>query len=121
QIIRQGETVASASYLHVAPRDLVTLLVPDYHGSSLAGNFRGPLALSIETTIYAGILTLPLALAGALHRNRRLAACLAGMAALGLDAVAVRRNRAAQWTAIAASAGLVAALVILTLTRVGTR
>ncbi len=163
QIIRQGETVASASYLHVAPRDLVTLLIPDYHGSSLAGNFRGPLALSIETTIYAGVLTLPLALAGALHRNRRLAVCfgllalvgltaamgtpvfralfvlvpgvartrdvtrfkllldagLAGMAALGLDAVLVR-NRAARWTAIAASAGLVAALVVLTLTRVGT-
>ncbi len=165
QIIRQGETVASASYLHVAPRDLVTLLIPDYRGSSLAGNFRGPLALSIETTIYAGVLTLPLALAGALHRNRRLAVCfglltlvgltaamgtpvfralfvlvpgvartrdvtrfkllldagLAGMAALGLDAVLIRRNRSARWTAIAASAGLLAVLVILTLTRVGTR
>jgi hypothetical protein len=165
QIIRQGETVASASYLHVAPRDLVTLLIPDYHGSSLAGNFRGPLALSIETTVYAGVLTLPLALAGALHRNRRLALCfgllavvgltaamgtpvfralfvlvpgvartrdvtrfkllldagLAGLAALGLDTVRSRRNRAARWTAIAASAGLVAALVVLTLTRAGTR
>ncbi|MEA2504744.1 MAG: hypothetical protein QOG36_1787, partial [Actinomycetota bacterium] len=165
QIIRQRETVASASYLHVAPRDLVTLLIPDYHGSSLSGNYRGLLALSIETTIYAGVLTLPLALAGALHRNRRLAVCfglltlvgltaamgtpvfhalfalvpgvartrdvtrfkllldagLAGMAALGVDAVLGRRNRAARWTAIAASAALVAALVVLTLTRVGTR
>src|SRR5207244_12205916 len=115
--------------------------------------------------IFAAVLTLALALAAALHRNRRLAVCfgllalvgltaamgtpvfralfvlvpgvartrdvtrfkllldagLAGMAALGLDAVLARGNRAARWTAIATSAGLVAALVILTLTRVGTR
>ena len=86
QIIRQQETIANASFIHIAPRNLPTMLIPDYLGNSLDGTYAGWLGFAIETTIYAGVVTLPLAIAGLAHRNRRLATAFGGLAALGLAA-----------------------------------
>ena len=86
QIVRQKETVLSASYIRLAPRNLFTLLIPDYLGNARDGTWVGWLGFSIETTIYAGIVAVPLAIAGAWHRNRRAVIAFGILAAVGLAA-----------------------------------
>ena len=166
EIVRQTETVASASLTRLTSGSLPTFLIPDYRGSLLTGNYATPATpgLFVETTVFSGIITLPLAVAGLFHRDRRLPLAfgllaavgvgaafgtplahllqamvpgigrtraiaryklfisfgLAGLAAAGLDAI-LRRSRAAISAAAGASAGVVAALVVMTATRWGTR
>ena len=86
QIVRQQETVASASFIRLSAHTLTTALVPDYLGNSLDHNYRSWLGFYIETTIYAGVVTLPLAFAGFWNRRRRLSVAFGLMALVGLTA-----------------------------------
>lgn len=86
QIVRQKETVLSASSIRLAPRNLLTLVIPDYLGNARDGTWAGWLGFSIETTIYAGIATIPVAVAGLWHRNRRAVVAFGLLAVVGLAA-----------------------------------
>ncbi|MGH2719054.1 MAG: hypothetical protein ACRDJU_10780, partial [Actinomycetota bacterium] len=83
-IVRQKVTYSQATLFRLTLHDLWTLLVPDYHGNPLNGNYRGFAGLYLEATIFAGVLTLPLAVGGAVHRHRRLALLFAGLTLVGL-------------------------------------
>jgi hypothetical protein len=83
-ILRQKTTFAAAERTKLPPEHAPTLVLPDYRGSPLDGNFAGPGVNYTETAIYAGILTLPLAFLGLLNRPGRLAVFFALITAIGL-------------------------------------
>lgn len=161
-IVRQKETYAAAVLYHLVPGDLATLLIPDYRGNSLAQNYMGFVGLYVESTIFAGVLAVPLGIAGLVHRNRRVVVSfavltlvgllgatgtpltrllvllpglsrtrevtrlkvlldfgLAGMVALGLDAL-LSRQSLARWVALTVAAACAAAIVVMVSTRAGT-
>ncbi len=142
---------------------LKTLLIPDFFGNPVNNNYLFAPVYYTDTAVYAGVLTLPLAVAGVFHGRRRLSlsfglvallglagafgapllrvvfvelpllsrfpgtnlmallldAGIAGLAALGLDAL-LRRSPRATRAATVASGVLLAALAALTVFRWGT-
>lgn len=164
-IVRQQESVAKATSIRLVPSQMETMLIPDYKGSLLTGTYQPALnpGLFIETTVFAGVVTLPLALAGFWNRHRRavlllgvllafgllasfrspvsdllqsavpgidrtrdiaryrmfISFSLAGMGALGLDAV-MAGVRSAQRVAMASGLAALAGIVVMTLSRAGT-
>lgn len=84
QIVRQKETLTSASLYRLTPRQLPTLLIPDYLGNPVDKNYFSFPGIHLETAFYAGILALPLAVAGFWHRNRRAVAAFAVLVAVGV-------------------------------------
>ena len=87
EIVRQTTTWETARLTFLPEAHLPTLLVPDYLGSPVDGNWDGPGVNYTETALWAGLLTLPLAAVGLLSRFRRAALFFAAMAAVGLLAV----------------------------------
>jgi hypothetical protein len=85
-IARQKETVAFASAVRLLPRDLPTLLLPQYLGNPRAGTYPGIPYGYLESTFYVGVLSIPLAVAGCWHRNRRLSLAFALMVLVGAGA-----------------------------------
>ena len=83
-IVRQKVSYSQATLFRLTLRDLSTLLVPDYHGNPLTRNYPGFTGLYLEATIFAGVLALPLAVGGAVHRNRRLALLFGVLTLVGL-------------------------------------
>ncbi|HVF13724.1 MAG TPA: YfhO family protein [Acidimicrobiales bacterium] len=83
-IVRQTTTFDVAKSTALPPEHLPTLLLPDYRGSPLDGNFVGPGINYTATAWYAGLLTLPLAVLGLLARPRRPAAFFALLTAFGV-------------------------------------
>ncbi len=83
-ILRQETTLDHALLTALPTEHSPTLLLPDYLGSPLDGNYDGPGVNYTETAIYAGILTLPLAALGLLNRPGRLAAFFFLITVIGL-------------------------------------
>ncbi len=83
-IIRQKTTFDVARTTALPIRHIPTLLLPDYLGSPLDGNYAGPGVNYTETAWYAGLLTLPLAAVGLFARRRRYVAFFAIVTAIGL-------------------------------------
>lgn len=86
-IVRQRTTWDVARSTFLPRQHAATLLVPDYLGSPIDGNWQGPGVNYTETMLYAGLLALPLALYGSLHRNRRAAAFFVVVTSIGVLAV----------------------------------
>lgn len=86
QIVRQKETLATVSAFSLPVRQLSTLLIPDYLGNPLTSAVPYAGAHFYELTFYAGIVTLPLAVAGILHRSRRVVVFFGLLAVLALGA-----------------------------------
>jgi hypothetical protein len=163
QLARHKETVATLLRSRIPAALAKTLLIPDFFGNPVTRNYSFPAPYYTETALYAGIVTLPLAAAGVLHRNRRLAVGfgllalggagaafgtpllhllflhlpllsrfgginhmvllldtgLAGLAALGLDALLTGTARPAR-LALGGCAGLAVAVAVLAFSRWGT-
>jgi hypothetical protein len=162
-ILRQKETYAVVLANKVHAGFLATGLIPDYFGNPVDHNFRYVAFLYTSDVFYAGVFAIPLAVAGAFHRNRRASLFfgllvviglgdafgtpllhllfvtvpglarfgapnrililadvgLAGLAALGLDAIIAHQRWAVRATLV--TSGLVlAALGVMTATRLGT-
>jgi hypothetical protein len=83
-ILRQQTTFETAERTKLPPEHAPTLVLPDFRGSPLDGNFAGPGVNYTETAIYAGILTLPLAFLGLINRPGRLALFFALLVVIGL-------------------------------------
>jgi hypothetical protein len=83
-IIRQNQTYAQASAFRMQPNELATLLIPDYRGNSLSGNYMGWIGFYVESTVFAGVLSPPLAAAAFCHRNRRAVAAAAVLTGVGV-------------------------------------
>lgn len=83
-IFRQKTTFENARRTALPTEHAPTLLLPDYLGSPLDGNYRGPGVNYTETAVYAGILTLPLAALGLLNRPGRLAVFFTLVTGIGL-------------------------------------
>lgn len=83
-ILRQQTTFQAARRTALPPEHAPTLVLPDYRGSPLDGNYAGPGVNYTETALYAGIFTLPLALLGLLNRPGRLAVFFSLLAVVGL-------------------------------------
>ena len=83
-IVRQRTTWAVARATFLPHQHAATMLLPDYLGSPVDGNYDGPGVNYTETMLYAGLLTLPLAVHGVAHRRRRAAVFFAGLAVTGL-------------------------------------
>ncbi|MCA1683506.1 MAG: hypothetical protein LC685_05955, partial [Actinobacteria bacterium] len=83
-ILRQETTLDHALLTALPTEHSPTLVLPDYLGSPLDGNYAGPGVNYTETAIYAGILTLPLAALGLLNRPGRLAAFFLLITVIGL-------------------------------------
>ena len=83
-ILRQETTFESARRTALPPEHAPTLVLPDYRGSPLDGNYVGPGVNYTETALYAGIFTLPLAFLGLLNRPRRLALFFLLLTVIGL-------------------------------------
>jgi hypothetical protein len=83
-ILRQETTFEAAGRTKLPPEHAPTLVLPDFRGSPLDGNYAGPGVNYTETAVYAGILTLPLAFLGLLNRPGRLAVFFALLAVIGL-------------------------------------
>lgn len=84
EIVRQRTTFEVARSGFLAHRQLSTLLVPDYLGTPVDRNYAGPGVNYTETALYAGLLTVPLAAAGLLHRRRRAVAFFVLLGAIGI-------------------------------------
>ena len=82
-IVRQKTTWEVARATFLPRRHAATFLLPDYLGSPIDHNYDGPGVNYTETMAYAGILTLPLALYGALHRRRRVVLLFVTLTAIG--------------------------------------
>ncbi|MGH2706062.1 MAG: hypothetical protein ACRDJ4_13515 [Actinomycetota bacterium] len=91
QIVRQKETYERMAPTALWPRHLGALLIPDYYGNPVdrnSFNYRGDTASNYtETALYAGILALPLAVVGLVHRRGRLPVFLGLITAIGFLAV----------------------------------
>lgn len=157
QIVRQQEPFSTVFGLRVPISRLATFLIPNYFGNPINSNYILAPERFTETALYAGVVTLPLALAGLASRRPRMTIAfvllillgmgaafgtvllhllyqgvpgfsrfrwtdrillltdvgLAGMAALGLDAVLTRRPAAATWLAVAGAAATAAGVLAL--------
>jgi len=82
-IVRQETTFAQARLSALPVRHAPTLVLPDYLGSPLNGNYAGAVNYT-ETALYAGLLTLPLAVLGLLKRPGRLAAFFGVITLIGV-------------------------------------
>ncbi|MDQ6746565.1 MAG: hypothetical protein M3010_00450, partial [Candidatus Dormibacteraeota bacterium] len=82
-IVRQDTTFAQARLSALPVRHAPTLVLPDYLGSPLNGNYAGAVNYT-ETALYAGLLTLPLAVLGLLKRPGRLAAFFGLLTLIGV-------------------------------------
>lgn len=87
EIVRQETSFEAARLTALPLAHLPTLLVPDYLGSPLDGNYRGPGVNYTETALYAGLLTLPLAVLGLARRPGRVAAFFLTVTVVGALAV----------------------------------
>lgn len=85
-ILRQKETYAVLLANKVHARFLATSLIPDYFGNPVDHNFRSVAFLYTSDVSYAGVFAIPLAVAGALHRNRRASLFFGLLVATGLGA-----------------------------------
>jgi hypothetical protein len=83
-ILRQKTTFEVARRTALPTEHAPTVVLPDYRGSPLDGNFAGPGVNYTETALYAGILTLPLAFLGLLNRPGRLAVFFLLITVIGL-------------------------------------
>lgn len=83
-IVRQRTTWDLAQATFLPPQHGATFLLADYLGSPIDGNYDGPGVNYTETMLYAGLLTLPLALYGVRHRHRRAALFFATLTVVGL-------------------------------------
>lgn len=83
EIVRQRTTFDVARESFLPAGHLPTLLVPDYLGSPVDGNYAGPGVNYTDTAIYTGLLALPLAVLGLAHRRRSLAVFLGLLGAVG--------------------------------------
>jgi hypothetical protein len=86
-ILRQETTFELTKSTALPAEHVPTLVLPDYRGSPLDGNYAGPGVNYTETAIYAGILTLPLAALGLLNRPGRLACFFLLITVVGLLSV----------------------------------
>lgn len=84
EIVRQRTTFEVARSGFLAHRQLSTLLVPDYLGTPVDRNYAGPGVNYTETALYAGLLTVPLAAGGLLHRRRRVVAFFVLLGSIGI-------------------------------------
>lgn len=86
-IVRQETPFALARLTAMPVENLPSLLVPDYLGNPLDGNFAGPGINFTATALYAGLLTGPLALIALARRRDRLTAALVVVTAVGAAAM----------------------------------
>ncbi len=83
QLARQKETVATLLRSRIPAALAKTLLIPDFFGNPINRNYSFPAPYYTEAAIYAGVVTLPLAVAGLFHRHRRLRISFALLAVAG--------------------------------------
>ena len=83
-ILRQETTFELAKRTALPDEHAPTILLPDYRGSPLDGNYAGPGVNYTETALYAGIFTLPLAFLGLVNRPGRLALYFLLLTVVGL-------------------------------------
>lgn len=162
-IVRQETPFARARATALPASHVPTLLVPEYHGSPVDGNYEGRGPNFTETAAYSGLLVFPLAALALLRRPERLAVFfgvlvlvaalavfgsplyravlalpgfsrtlfttrfilllnfgLAGLAAVGLHRLVEGGARRAMPVVLGSAGALVAAVLALVLTRVGT-
>ncbi|MEA2567400.1 MAG: hypothetical protein QOD49_2577 [Actinomycetota bacterium] len=86
QLARQKETVATLLGSRIPAALAKTLLIPDFFGNPVNRNYSFPATYYTEAALYAGVVTLPLAAAGILHRNRRLSLSFGLLALAGAGA-----------------------------------
>lgn len=87
EIVRQRTTWEVARTTFLPFEHLATVVLPDYLGNPVDRNYAGPGVNYTETMLYAGLLTLPLAAVGLLHRFRRATWFFAVLVAGGFLAV----------------------------------
>lgn len=83
EIVRQRTTFEVARGTFLPRVHAATALLPNYLGSPVDGNYGGPGVNYTETMLYAGLLTIPLALHGLRHRHRRASLFFATLVVVG--------------------------------------
>ena len=83
-IVRQRTSWEAARKTSLPGTHAATFLLPDYFGNPIDGNHTKGGGNYTETMVYAGLLTLPLALHGARSRHRRAALFFATVTIMGL-------------------------------------
>jgi hypothetical protein len=83
QLAHQKETVATLLGSRIPAGLAKTFLIPDFFGNPVNRNYSFPAPYYTEAALYAGVVTLTLAIAGALHRNRRLSLSFGLLAVAG--------------------------------------
>lgn len=86
-IVRQRTSVDLALLTALPTQRLPTLVLPDYLGSPVDHNATGPGINYQETALYAGLLTLPLAILGLFRRPGRASAFFLMISLIGFLAV----------------------------------
>jgi hypothetical protein len=86
QLAHQKEMAATLLGSRLPAALAKTLLIPDFFGNPVNRNYSFPAPYYTEAALYAGVVTLPLAVAGLLHRNRRLTLTFGLLAVAGAGA-----------------------------------